>query len=162
MTQADRVISTPQTNTPTSRRRFLSTTATLAAGGAALGLAIPPALATTDPVFDAIEKHKIVHAAFLVALDQYDDHEDAYTDDAVKLAFDAEIDAACAILSIRATTAAGLVALLRYVTEADTDGMGWPDQLQSEDGKLVRSWHYFLVENLAESSPAGSRRRVCL
>ena len=43
MTQADRVLSTPPTNTPTSRRRFLSTAATLAAGSAALGLAIPPA-----------------------------------------------------------------------------------------------------------------------
>jgi hypothetical protein len=69
----------------------------------------------------------------------------------VTSAFDAETDAACALVAIRATTAAGLVAFLRYVTEADTDGMGWPDQLQSDDGKLVRSWHYFLVENLAET-----------
>jgi hypothetical protein len=47
MTQAERVHSTPPTNTPT-RRRFLSTTATLAAGSAALA-AIPPALAAAAP-----------------------------------------------------------------------------------------------------------------
>jgi hypothetical protein len=151
MTQADRVLSTPPTNTPTSRRRFLSTAATLAAGGAALGLAIPPALATDDPIFDLIEKHKVARVSVEPAAYQHDHHEDAHTYDAVTSAFDAETDAACALVAIRATTAAGLVAFLRYVTEADTDGMGWPDQLQSDDGKLVRSWHYFLVENLAET-----------
>jgi hypothetical protein len=52
MDQADRVHSTPRLNTPisqshpldaTSRRRFLSNAAGIAAGGAALALAIPPA-----------------------------------------------------------------------------------------------------------------------
>jgi hypothetical protein len=52
MTQADSVHSTPPTNTPIepTRRRFLSQTAGVAAGGAALALAtIPPASATAAP-----------------------------------------------------------------------------------------------------------------
>jgi hypothetical protein len=126
MTQADSENTTAMPVAPT-RRRFLSTAATLAAGGAALGLAIPPALASNDPIFVAIEKHKIARAAVSAAVDRHNHHEDAHTYDAVGSAFEAETDAACAILSIRATTAAGLVAFLQYVTEADTDGMGWPD-----------------------------------
>jgi hypothetical protein len=55
MTQADRVLSTPPTNTPidTKRRRFLS----VAAGGA-VAAAIPTVAAATepDPVFAAIEQ----------------------------------------------------------------------------------------------------------
>jgi hypothetical protein len=61
MTQADRVHSTPPTNAPTSRRRFLSTAATLAAGGAALALAVVPASAISlqdDPVFAALDLFK--------------------------------------------------------------------------------------------------------
>jgi hypothetical protein len=68
MTQADRVHSTPPTNTPTSqrhprdatsRRRFLRNTAA-AAGGTALALAIPPAPAKAafDPVFDLTAAHR--------------------------------------------------------------------------------------------------------
>jgi hypothetical protein len=56
MTQADRVLSTPPTNTPisqgdtTSRRRFLSQAAGVATGGAVLALAtIPTALAVAAP-----------------------------------------------------------------------------------------------------------------
>jgi hypothetical protein len=55
MTQADRVHSTPPTNTPisqgaTSRRRFLSQAAGVAAGGTVLALAaIPPASAMAAP-----------------------------------------------------------------------------------------------------------------
>jgi hypothetical protein len=69
MTQADRVSNTPPTNTPTSRRRFLSTAATLAAGGAALTVAIPPARATDDPIDEAIEAHKAAFARVIAAID---------------------------------------------------------------------------------------------
>jgi hypothetical protein len=144
MSQADTI------NT-TSRRGFLARGAATVAGASLLATPAFPLPAGADPIFDAIEKHKVARAAVSAAVHQHDHHEDAHTSDAVELAFDAETDAACTILSIKATTAAGLVALLRYAIEADTDGMGWPDQLQSDDGKLVRSWHYFLVENLAET-----------
>ncbi len=69
MTQADRVLSTPPINAPTSRRRFLSVASTLAAGSAALALAIPPALATDDPIFVAIEAHKAAFARVIAAID---------------------------------------------------------------------------------------------
>jgi hypothetical protein len=144
MSQADTI------NT-TSRRGFLARGAATVAGASLLATPAFPLPAGADPIFDAIERHKVARAAVSAAVHQHDHHEDAHTSDAVELAFDAETDAACTILSIKATTAAGLVALLRYAIEADTDGMGWPDQLQSDDGKLVRSWHYFLVENLAET-----------
>src|ERR1039458_2209457 len=69
MTQAKTRDSTPPLNAPTTRRRFLSTAATLAAGSAALGLAIPPALATDDPIFVAIEAHKAAFAHVIAAID---------------------------------------------------------------------------------------------
>ena len=52
-----------------TRRRFLSTAVTLAAGSAALGLAIPPAFATDDPIFVAIEAHKAAFARVIAAVD---------------------------------------------------------------------------------------------
>jgi hypothetical protein len=63
MTQADSVLSTPPINTPTTRRRFLSASAGLAAGGAAAVLAISPAGAAHDPIFALIEKHKALDEA---------------------------------------------------------------------------------------------------
>jgi hypothetical protein len=75
MTQADSVHSTPPLNTPTSRRRFLSVTAALAAGSAALGLAIRPALATADPIFARIAIHKKLTADWQRLNDQLDEAE---------------------------------------------------------------------------------------
>jgi hypothetical protein len=143
MSQADSI------NT-TSRRGFLARGAATVAGASLL---TTPAFtaAGADPIFDAIEKHKVVRGAVSAAVYQHDYHEDENTERKVDLAFDAETEAACILVSIKATTAAGLVALLRYAIEADTDGMGWPDELMSDDGELVRTWQYFLIENLAET-----------
>jgi hypothetical protein len=76
MTQADRVLSTPPTNTsaPTpqsSRRGFLVQAAGVAAGGAALGaglplpapLVAPSSAAEADPIFAAIDAHRSAVAA---------------------------------------------------------------------------------------------------
>ena len=46
---------------------------------------------------------------------------------------------------------AGVSALLRYAVEANTDGQGWP--LELDDGKTQQSWHTFLVENVAAAIP---------
>jgi hypothetical protein len=70
MPKADSVHSMPPTNSPisqvdaTSRCRFLTNAAGLAAGGTALALAIPPApsAAAFDPVFDLIAAHREVNA----------------------------------------------------------------------------------------------------
>jgi hypothetical protein len=75
-------------------------------------------------------------------------------EDALSQAFNAETDAACVLVSVLPTTIAGVLALLQYANIADTDGEGWPCDLQSDDGSKARSWHYFLIENLMEILPA--------
>jgi hypothetical protein len=62
---------------------------------------------------------------------------------------DAESDAACTLVSISPTTLAGVLALLQYAVARDTDGEAWPRDLVSDDGTKARSWHYFLIENVA-------------
>jgi len=60
MTQADSVLSTPPTNTPTTRRQFLSNAAGLAAGGTALALATISAMVSSDvdPIIALIEEYR--------------------------------------------------------------------------------------------------------
>jgi hypothetical protein len=160
----------------TSRRGFLARGAAAVAGGALLA---SPAIANpgADPIFDAIEKHKVARATWIKWVDTHGDLEnelprekrrsrvDAWeekiveSDDprwpecerAVIKTSGAETEAACDLLNVSATTVAGLIALLRYANEADTDGIGWPDQLGSGDEDKTRSWHYFLVLNLIET-----------
>ena len=166
MTQAERVHSTPPINAPTSRRRFLSTTAALAAGSAALGLAIPPAFATDDPIFVAIEAHRAAFARVVAAIDVEQAAEAATphgmreTDEryleageAVSAAWDAEGDAAIELVNVYPTTMAGVVTLLNYAISADRDGETWPRHLLSDDGETVGSWHHFLIRNLTEILP---------
>jgi hypothetical protein len=166
MTQADSVHSTPPTNTPTSRRRFLSTAATLAAGGAALGLAIPPALATDDPIFVAIEAHKAAFARVIAAIDieqaveattpkgmHKTDERYLESGEAVSAAWEAEGDAAIELVTVLPTTMAGVMALLDYAISADTDGETWPRDLLSGDAETGGSWYHFLIQNLTEILP---------
>jgi hypothetical protein len=166
MTQADSVLSTPPTNAPTSRRRFLSAAATLAAGSAALGLAIPPAAATDDPIFVAIEAHKAAFARVIAAIDVEQAAEAATpkgvrkTDEryleagkAVGAAWETEGDAAIELVSVRPESMAGVMALLNYAISADSDGETWPRDLLSDDGETSGSWHHFLIQNLAEILP---------
>ena len=68
-------------------------------------------------------------------------------------AFDAETEAACVLVSNPPTTMAGVLALLQYANIADTDGEGWPTGLESDDGRKAGSWHYFLIESLADALP---------
>lgn len=64
MTQANRVLSTPPTNTPidTTRRGFLGGTVAALAAGTAVNVAalatIHPAAAASDPILGAIERHR--------------------------------------------------------------------------------------------------------
>ena len=77
MTQADRVLGTPPTNTsayPYSRRGFLVQSAVTIAEGALLGAALPLPSATGaferafDPIFDLIESHRRADATHRKAL----------------------------------------------------------------------------------------------
>jgi hypothetical protein len=173
MTQADRVLSTPPTNAPTSRRRFLSTAAALAAGGAALAVAIPPALATDDPIFIAIEAHKAAFARVISAIDveqaaeaatpkgmRKTDERYLESGEAVSAAWEAEGDAAIELVTVLPTTMTGVLALLDYAISADTDGETWPRDLLSDDGETGGSWHHFLIRNLTEILPGLLREMV--
>jgi hypothetical protein len=167
MAQVDSENSTATPVAPT-RRLFLSTAATLAAGGAALGLAIPPALATADPIFVAIEAHKAAFARVIAAIDVEQAVEAAIpkgptkgidprlidSGKATSAAWKAECDAAIELVSVRPETMAGVVALLNYAISADRDGETWPRELVADDGETVGSWHHFLIRNLTKSCPA--------
>lgn len=169
----------------TTRRNFMTQAAAVAAGGTALALAIvapgsataSPASPLVDPIFAAIEAHKVAKVAFAECVSIHIDLESAIPRDRRKSSIDAheskiietddprwieserdvdrlgdaEIDAACKLLmhSAMPTTMAGVVALLEYAVVADTDGYCWPVDLQSDDGTEIGSWHHFLVEMVA-------------
>ena len=69
----------------------------------------------------------------------------------LKRTSDLESDAAIVLLTVQPTTLAGILALLNYAVEADTDGVGWPAALESDDGQITRSWQVFLIEGIAEA-----------
>jgi hypothetical protein len=118
MAQADRVHSTPPTKTPT-RRRFLSTAATLTAGGAALGLAIPPALATeSDPIFAMIQRHRELSAHCKAAYDisgNLLDEPECDAAEAVSGETHDRLDHADALIGCEPTTMAGVLAAMRVL-----------------------------------------------
>jgi hypothetical protein len=72
---------------------------------------------------------------------------------AVSVASDAETGAACVLVTVRPTTMAGLMALLKHAIEHDKDGSAWPSDLLSDDGEEQWSWHRFLIESVAEVLP---------
>jgi len=51
-------------------------------------------------------------------------------------------------LRVKPTTRAGVVALLKYAIEADTDRQGFPDLLVSDDGKIQCGWQFFLINRI--------------
>jgi len=120
MTQADRVLSTPPTNTPidTNRRRFLSVTV-----GAAAATIAPPAFAAApadDLVFDLIEAHRRAHVAHMDALTLQDRLEKANDPDAWWVSekpCNDENDAFEALVAAAATTLPGLIHWLDYFQE---------------------------------------------
>jgi hypothetical protein len=136
MTQADSVHSTPPLNTSksqtnpvdaTSRRRFLSRAAGVAAGSAVLALAtIPPASAAAapggllDPVFSLIEAHRTASAAHSVALKEQARLEsiaDPLADSISEDACHADMDAFSDLIETAPTTFAGLQAWAAYLDE---------------------------------------------
>jgi hypothetical protein len=151
MTQADRVLSTPPTNTPidTNRRHFLSVAASGAVAAAipAAALADAPAV---DPIYAAIDAHRqavaahdavtAVRAAFN-DLNMNDEQKAqlAVLGAAVDDAWDQLEDAGCDLVNSKPTTLAGVAALCRYVepllNERDTVNLPevicWDDETAS-------------------------------
>jgi hypothetical protein len=165
-----------------SRRGFLSQCASVAAGGALLGMTIPLPISAErvpDPIFAAIEAHKATCADIRSIHDTHallerelprekrQSHVDAweesiiFDDDprwiecerAVMRCWMAQDEAAVALIDIRPTTLAGVMELLRYAVEANVDGMGWPLELLADDDKTTRSWQHFLIESVAKALP---------
>lgn len=159
-----------------NRRTFLAQ----AVSSMAFAASITPASGgNDDPIFAAIEAHKTAAARLGPAIDRQavlereipllkrqsiiDAHGETVvtTDDArwidceraLMAAYDAETDAAIALVSILPTTGAGLIALLQYAVSADPDGKAWPDLLADENAKIPKPWHHFLIANLAEVLP---------
>lgn len=174
MSQANRVHSTPPTNTPTSRRGFLSGTAAALAAGTAVNVAAlvatRPAAAASDPILAAIEAHKAAVVASLAVLKRFSAFEDELADNGRlqyeyrndeegrrglaleaerDAAYDAEAEAACAMLNASPTTLAGVVALLTYVRDHDESnhGMGFPDDMMAGTFQAV------LIANMADLLP---------
>ncbi len=186
MTQADCVHSTPPTNTPidTTRRWFLSQAAGLAAGGAALAMALPLPVSAgdsqrvPDPICAAIEAHKAAVAAGEAAYDRFaaleeelyrngrlrkpdrtidETQREDEIEEELRQAHIAQCVVAIALLGADITTLAGLITLLAYVQKHDDDpyGEGWPDD--TIEG--TRSWHHYLVAKIAHDLPTIVRRR---
>jgi hypothetical protein len=144
---------------------------------AAVPVASPSIAAVNDPILEAIEAHKAARATWLEWVCRHSDLEQElpkekrqsnidvweeviiFTDDPrwieaereLKRTSDLETDAAIVLLTVQPTTLAGILALLDYAVEADTDGVGWPDALESDDGQITRSWQVFLIEGVAEA-----------
>jgi hypothetical protein len=182
MSQANRVHSTPPTNTPidTTRRGFLGGTAAALTIGTAVNVAAlaatRPAAAASDPIYAAIEAHRVAAADTNAAQSRMSDFEDEIQakgrlrrDDrleeerrrgeeietAIEEAHHVEQVAAYALLDVRPTTMAGVIALLNYACEHDdaTYGLGWPENIGCEGSLDTRTWQYFLIANVAEILP---------
>jgi hypothetical protein len=147
----------------------------VAAVAPALATAAP---ASPDPIFAALEAHKAATVAFVSCISAHSkleaelpkdrrrsnidahEHKIVETDDprwieserSIDGLGDAESDAACALVNVRPSTMAGVLALLEYAIAADRDGETWGVDLQDDDGKS-RSWHHFLIVMLADVLP---------
>jgi hypothetical protein len=161
-------------STNTTRRRFLSTAAALAASAA---VAVPANALRADPIFEAIEVHKAARLAFENAVSRGSALDEELpgektrswitvweqtiveTDDPrwiesvreVHRTSDAETDAACALATIAPTTMAGVVRLLQYTISIRPEE--WPEGVQSDDDTETRPWHCFLIEMLIAVLP---------
>ena len=173
MTQADSVHSINTSSRRKFLAQAAAAVAGGAAIGAALPLpeAAEASERVPDPIYAAIEAHIAARAALIAAVDWHSaldrelpiekcrSHVTAWdqtiveTDDprwidcelTVVRCHSAETEAACTLVNILPTTLAGVASLLRYVVDSDTDGEGWPSELEGDDGK-TRTWHHFLAK----------------
>jgi hypothetical protein len=158
MTRADRVHSTPPTNTPidTMRRRFLSVAAgaSVASVGALAIAALPPGAPASpacavDPAFALIAAHRAAEVTHCEIIDaqgkaqaEYGFRSDEAWDASDRCAAMCdEVNAICwKLATIPPTTLAGVAAVLRFANEVEDAGGDWPDtDTIGPDG-----WHYQL------------------
>jgi hypothetical protein len=155
MTQADRVHSTPPTNTPVDpTRRCLLTVAAAGAVAAAIPTVVMAAGPAVDPVYAAIELHKDLAKRFDAAslirgrckdFGTLTEEEKAHIRnlndaiDAIGLPLEA---AAMDLFNTAPTTRAGIIAAIRYFRIQHGNGgehmvRGW---LEDEDGESYIDW----------------------
>jgi hypothetical protein len=154
MTRADRVHSTPPTNTPidTNRRRFLAVAAgasVVSVGTLAVAAAMPAAPAraasAVDPLFELIEIHRKTHIAHMASLKLQNRFERRYGFGeggwiSEKPCCD-EDDAFMALVAEPATTVQGLSAKLAYFDElAGEFETEWMIRERAEAAVLIQSF----------------------
>jgi hypothetical protein len=169
MTQADRVLSTPPTNTPidTTRRRFLTVAAVgsmIGAGSLAFAAAAPndvpqavtvPMHSGQDPAFALIADKQAADIAHGEAIDAQDEADES------GIGQDEAHDRCCAagdavnaidwkLATIPPTTLAGVAAVLRFANEIEDGGMEWPNT----DAVGHEGWHYQLRATMAAAIEA--------
>jgi hypothetical protein len=139
MTQADRVHSTPPTNTSLTRRGALGAIAAATAVTVA-GARPTDAAPAVDPIFAAIEKHRAAAAVWDAAVgvradlpegpapmtdEQWEERD--RLDDAVDDAREPLVDAGVDLVGTKPTTHAGIIAAISYIrTQMRTDGTYMP------------------------------------
>jgi hypothetical protein len=165
----------PPLNAPTSRRRFLSTAAGVAAGGGVLALAtIPPAPALAapgrarhgilspieaDPAFALIAEKLAADVAHLHTIEAQDEAEvrtGSYSGATWEArercadACDVVNEADWTLATTPPTTLAGIAAVLRFANQIEDEGNDWPDtDTIGPDG-----WHYQLRATMAAAIEA--------
>ena len=168
MTQADRVHSTPPTNTPidTTRRRFLTVAAAASvASVGALDVAAMPTAApdspacTVDPIHAAIERHREAAVVWDAAVDVWANFADGPApmpierriereriNDAQEAARDALDDTGVDLINTSPSTLGGIALALNYIREHimhHDDGIYMPSDLRLSDdteGEYPVAW----------------------
>ena len=150
MAKADRVYSTPPTNTSArhSRRSILGA---IAAAGSVAALALPTAKASeADPIFAVIERHGKACREHNEAIDTHMDFEEVgMTGEKLEkynslvadtaAAYDELEDAGLDLINTRPTALAGIFALCQYIKPlfAEDDAPDLPEYILYDDGRTA-------------------------
>jgi hypothetical protein len=121
------------------------------AGAAAVPAISISGLATgaePDPIFAAIEAHRSAWVHFADNPSKSKVHLTAEDDAETERRLDALDDAACTLSAINPTTIAGVVALLRYVAEHESEGNDFP---LLDDDNRAKPWSFFVHNNVADA-----------
>jgi hypothetical protein len=148
----------PMTTRNLSRRTLIAGAAVLSTTAAvATTVAVPsaPAAAPPDPIFAAIERHKEAFRPSLEAArvklntvsaewaENYDAAAHEAAEAAAVVTSEAEEDAANALTTIRPTTMAGILALIRYVAEFNAGAFflePWPEDTVADWQSAPHLW----------------------
>ena len=148
-----------QANEPNTTNLSAFTRRMLLRGAAVIPIAgvIPAAAAAGgDPIFAAIERHKMLEKAFSEAVTSADllpgDRESNHDqlEAARELAAHASDEAAIALLDTAPVTIGGVVALLRYASSYVEAGNEWPTLMQYDPEVYGETWYSGLCARMAD------------